>query len=127
MSVKASNFIQIFTMAAKFIVLALIGIAGIYNIAIGEYGSLTNAFEGSSTSVGSYGVAFYTCMWSYGGWERVCQCFDEIKNPSKNIPIILMVSIVMTMTPFLQRYKLTRVQTSVENLSPKLFFVRLYV
>ena len=37
-------------------------------------------------------------MWSYGGWERVCQCFDEIKNPSKNIPIILVCSISLTMT-----------------------------
>ena len=28
-------------------------------------------------------------MWSYGGWERVCQCFDEIKNPKRNMPIII--------------------------------------
>lgn len=96
LSVKASNYIQIFTMASKFIVLAVIGIAGIYNIAIGQYGSLENAFEGSSTSPGAYGVAFYTCMWSYGGWERIFQCFDELKNPSKNAPIILAVSITMT-------------------------------
>lgn len=37
----------------------------------------------------AYAVAFYTCMWSYGGWERVCQCFDEIKNPKRNMPIII--------------------------------------
>jgi L-type amino acid transporter 5 len=67
--------------------------SGIYNICIGRFGSLENAFVGSSKNVGDYGVAFYTCMWSYGGWERVCQCFDEIKNPSKNIPIIIGVSI----------------------------------
>ena len=73
MSVKASNFFQIFTMAAKFIVLAIFGLIGIYNICIGQFGSLENAFEGSSSSIGAYGVAFYTCMWSYGGWERVCQ------------------------------------------------------
>ena len=28
-------------------------------------------------------------MWSYGGWERVCQCFDEIKEPKRNMPIII--------------------------------------
>jgi len=60
-------------MAGKVLVLCMIGGAGIYNIIIGQTGSLSSGFEGSSTSVADYAVAFYTCMWSYGGWERVCQ------------------------------------------------------
>jgi len=98
LSVKASNSIQIFTMAAKILVLTIFCLVGVYNLCIGKFGSLENSLQGSSTDVGAYGVAFYTCMWSYGGWERVCQCFDEIKNPSKNIPIILVCSISLTMT-----------------------------
>ncbi|CBY34665.1 unnamed protein product, partial [Oikopleura dioica] len=96
-SVALSNKLQIVTMAGKVLVLCMIGGAGIYNIIIGQTGSLSSGFEGSSTSVADYAVAFYTCMWSYGGWERVCQCFEEIKNPSRNIPIIIGASILLTM------------------------------
>ena len=70
-------------------VLSLISIFGIYNLAIGKTAGLQNAFDGSSPNVAAYAVAFYTCMWSYGGWERVCQCFDEIKEPKRNMPIII--------------------------------------
>lgn len=97
-SVPLSNKLQILTMAGKILVLGMIGGAGIYNIIIGQTGSLSTGFEGSSTNVADYAVAFYTCMWSYGGWERVCQCFEEIKNPSKNIPIIIGASILLTTT-----------------------------
>lgn len=105
MSVKISNYLQIITMAGKVFgellpavsifdqclisVLSLISIFGVYNLAIGKNAGLQNAFEGSSPNVAAYAVAFYTCMWSYGGWERVCQCFDEIKNPKRNMPIII--------------------------------------
>lgn len=105
MSVKVSNYLQIITMAGKVFgelepnkdvfdqglisVLSLISIFGIYNLAIGKTAGLQNAFDGSSPNVAAYAVAFYTCMWSYGGWERVCQCFDEIKNPKRNMPIII--------------------------------------
>ena len=103
-SVKASKNLQIITMAGKvlgnlcqksafstilILVLGLIACFGIYNLAIGKAVGLEDAFEGSSTNVAAYGVAFYTCMWSYGGWERVCQCFDEVKNPKRNMPIII--------------------------------------
>ena len=95
MSVKASNYLNIITMASKLFVLSLIAVAGIYNIAIGKNIGLIDAFEGSSTNPASYAVGFYTCMWSYGGWERICQCYEEVKNPNKNIPIIIIVSILI--------------------------------
>ena len=34
-------------------------------------------------------------MWSYGGWDTVCQCYDEIQNPKRNMPIILIVSMML--------------------------------
>lgn len=90
MSVKLSNYLQIVTMAAKVLVLAILIGTGFYNLAIGRNVGLVDAFEGSSPKAVSYAIAFYTCMWTYGGWERVCQCFDEIENPKRNMPIILM-------------------------------------
>ena len=121
MSVKVSNYLQIITMAGKVFgellpavavfdqglisVLSLISIFGIYNLAIGKNAGLQNAFEGSSPNVAAYAVAFYTCMWSYGGWERVCQCFDEIKNPKRNMPIIISGNISKFRQSYLPRSK----------------------
>ena len=58
LSVKASNSIQIFTMAAKILVLTIFCLVGVYNLCIGKFGSLENSFEGSSTDVGAYGNDF---------------------------------------------------------------------
>ena len=83
-------------MAAKVLVLLLITSTGFYNLATGKNVGLVDSFDGSSPKAVSYAVAFYTCMWSYGGWERVCQCFDEIQNPKRNMPIILMGELHVT-------------------------------
>ena len=51
MSVKVSNYLQIITMAAKVLVLALITGAGFYNLAIGNNVGLVDTFEGNTETL----------------------------------------------------------------------------
>lgn len=34
----------------------------------GETATFSNAFDGSTTSVGAIGLAFYNGLWAYDGW-----------------------------------------------------------
>ena len=112
-SVKGSKWLQMITLVGKVFVLLLIAFFGIYNLAIGKYTALENAFEGSSSNAGKprrhwsallgphksvqssilisgdYAVGFYTCMFSFAGWQMICKCYDELKNPKVDMPIII--------------------------------------
>ena len=49
---KGSKWLQMITLVGKVFVLLLIAFFGIYNLAIGKYTALENAFEGSSSNPG---------------------------------------------------------------------------
>lgn len=52
-----------------------------------------NVFRGSAVSPGSIGHAFYSVMWAYGGWNGLNSITEEVKNPDKNFPRTIMISI----------------------------------
>ncbi|MED6243851.1 b(0,+)-type amino acid transporter 1, partial [Ataeniobius toweri] len=68
LSVKLARYVQNFFTAAKLIIIAVIVVAGIVLMAQGNTENLSNAFEGSTTSFGAIGLAFYNGLWAYDGW-----------------------------------------------------------
>lgn len=52
-----------------------------------------NVFSGSAISPGSIGHAFYSVMWAYQGWNSLNSITEEVKDPEKNFPWTLMISI----------------------------------
>ena len=52
-----------------------------------------NVFSGSAISPGSIGHAFYSVMWAYQGWSSLNSITEEVKDPKKNFPWTLMISI----------------------------------
>lgn len=52
-----------------------------------------NVFSGSAISPGSIGHAFYSVMWAYQGWSSLNSITEEVKDPEKNFPWTLMISI----------------------------------
>ena len=52
-----------------------------------------NVFSGSAVSLGSIGHAFYSVMFAYGGWNGLNAITEEVKDPKKNFPRTLMISI----------------------------------
>jgi hypothetical protein len=54
-----------------------------------------NIFEGSSTSPSAYALALYSGLWAFDGWDQTNYVGGEMKNPEKNIPRAIHLSMVM--------------------------------
>ncbi|KAJ8412881.1 hypothetical protein AAFF_G00104630 [Aldrovandia affinis] len=67
LSVKLASYVQNFFTVAKLFIILVIVVAGAVMLAQGNTEHLTNTFEGSSTSVGDIGLAFYNGLWAYDG------------------------------------------------------------
>ncbi|KAL4642173.1 B(0,+)-type amino acid transporter 1 [Arapaima gigas] len=68
-SVKLASYVQNFFTGAKLFIICVIIIAGIALLAQGKTKNLTNTFGDGSTSFGNIGLAFYSGLWAYDGWN----------------------------------------------------------
>lgn len=90
-SVKLQNS---FTLL-KVLALALIILFGFYYIAAGKADKLTNIdlwFSSPMTLVG-FSAAVYNGLYSYAGWNCLNFVTEELKNPVKNMPRAIVISI----------------------------------
>ena len=55
----------------------------------------TDIFSGSSTSPSEYALAFYSGLWAYDGWDQANYVGGEVKNPEKNIPRTIHLSMIL--------------------------------
>ncbi|XP_071377694.1 b(0,+)-type amino acid transporter 1 [Centroberyx affinis] len=92
-SVKLANYVQIFFTVAKLLIILVIVGAGFVLLAQGNTETLSNAFEGSSTSVGAIGLAFYNGLWAYDGWNQLNFITEELKDPYRNLPLAILIGI----------------------------------
>jgi len=95
-SVKVSNGVQIFFTAAKLAIIIAIFMAGIVLLVDGKTQNLNNAFEGSASSFSAIAVAFYSGLWSYDGWNQLNFITEELQNPVRNFPLVVLVGIPLT-------------------------------
>ncbi|KAG2157144.1 amino acid permease-domain-containing protein [Suillus clintonianus] len=58
-------------------------------------------FEGSTHSPSAYSLALYSGLWAFDGWDQANYVGGEMKNPSKNIPRAIHLSMVLAMILFL--------------------------
>ena len=94
-SVRASTRVQDIFTAAKLLALALIVVVGVVLIFQGETQHLDpeNVFKNSKAGVGPIVLAFYSSLYAYGGWNYLNFITEELKNPHKNLPRAIMISI----------------------------------
>ncbi|KAM3876935.1 b(0,+)-type amino acid transporter 1 [Diretmus argenteus] len=93
LSVKLANYVQNVLTAAKLLIVVVIVGAGIVLLAQGNTETLSNTFEGSSTSVGAIGLAFYNGLWAYDGWNQLNFITEELKDPYRNLPLAILIGI----------------------------------
>eukprot|EP00063_Salmo_salar_P057277 XP_014032112.1 PREDICTED: large neutral amino acids transporter small subunit 1-like [Salmo salar] len=96
-SVKAATRVQDVFTAAKLLALVLIIILGFVQIGRGGTERLwpENAFEGTRTDVGSFGLALYSGLFAYGGWNNLNLVTEEMIQPHKLLSIFLSVRLFL--------------------------------
>ena len=65
----------------------------LFNININIYyfqtENISVGFTDTDWSPQLWGEAWNNVIWSYLGWEQICIVTGEVKNPQRNVPIII--------------------------------------
>ena len=81
--------------------IAALIIGGLVKIADGYTENFEDSFAGTSTSVSAWAIAIYNGMWSYDGWNQLNFVSEELKNPTRNFPIVICVGIPLVTVCYL--------------------------
>lgn len=73
--------------------LVLITGFGIYNLIRGRVDNLRPDFEKSERAPFKWATAFYYGLFSYDGWFALNNVTEEIKNPKRNLPLAILISL----------------------------------
>ncbi|XP_050520541.1 b(0,+)-type amino acid transporter 1 isoform X3 [Daktulosphaira vitifoliae] len=92
-SVNLATGVQNAFTAAKLVAVFVVVAGGIHKIFQGNTDNFKNYFENTTSSFGDIATAFYSGLWAYDGWNNLNYVTEEIKNPSKNIPRAIYISI----------------------------------
>ena len=90
-SVRLASFFQDATSVFKLLALAMIIMSGLVMLGMGKTENFSNSFE--STNIKGLGTALYACLYSYAGWDCLNIIVEELKNPTRNLPLAIFISI----------------------------------
>ncbi|EDO40551.1 predicted protein [Nematostella vectensis] len=92
-SVRWATRIQDSFTLGKLIAIAILVILGIITIAKGQVEYLEDPFEKSTPNPAAIGLAFYSGLWAYDGWNALNFVTEEMKNPARDLPRALIIGI----------------------------------
>lgn len=65
------------------------------------FGSGQGVFEGASTEFSSYAIALYSGLWAFDGSDQVNYVAGQLKNPTRDIPRVIHLSMSTVLFLFL--------------------------
>lgn len=99
-SVAFAAAIQNFATSAKALALAAIALI-IFLLGAGDAGALARPIEWSAPTIGAFGVALVAVLWPYEGVAGPCAVAGEVRDPARNVPRALIVSVLLVMSLYL--------------------------
>nr|QWA14799.1 cystine/glutamate transporter [Botia dario] len=93
-SVSLAARTQILLTSVKMFALILIIIPGIIALADGKTTTFQDSFQSESLSLTKLPLAFYSGLYAYGGWFYLNFITEEVINPTRTIPLAIIVSMV---------------------------------
>ena len=101
LGVEAGRWTQDVATGAKVLALAAVAVVGgLLGSGAGWTGALPHAPVGPAV-LGALAVAFQSVIWSYYGYPDVAKIAEEVRDPSRNLPRILLVGILGTTALYL--------------------------
>ena len=82
--------IIMFTKIGALVIIILVGMGWML---MGHTENFDNAFANSETDPGKLSVAFYSGIFSYAGWNYLNFMTEELKDPYKNLPRAIYISL----------------------------------
>ncbi|XP_076470150.1 b(0,+)-type amino acid transporter 1-like [Babylonia areolata] len=92
-SVKVATSVQNVCTFTKVGALIIIAIGGIVELIKGNTENFEDIFGDTSNSAAKVAIAFYNGLWAFDGWNSLNFVTEELKNPSRNLPLAIMIGI----------------------------------
>lgn len=96
LSVKVATSVQNVCTFTKVGALIIIAIGGIVELIKGNTENFQDVFADTSKSAAKVAIAFYNGLWAFDGWNSLNFVTEELKNPSRNLPLAIMIGIPLT-------------------------------
>ena len=115
---KSTTLVQDIFAAAKVLALIIIILTGFVWFGLGHVQNLQDTMENTNYSLGHLSVSFYTGVFSYAGWNYLNFVTEELKEPNKNLPRAILISMpLVTIIYLLANFAYFTVLTPTEILA----------